>query len=688
MADNARTQANRFVAIATPLGEDKLLAKAVTIREMMNRPFEIDAELLSIDKAIEFDKIIGQNVTIRMALGNGSTRYFNGIVSSFSYEGMQDDLSVYRARIVPAAWFLSRRSDCKIFQNMTPVAVIEAMLAKIQKLLVEKGLTGKYKDREYQVQYRETDLNFVDRLMEQEGISYFFSHDNGKHTMVLADNPGAYKEYPGFATIKFDAEGSKRADEFQGLTSFMLTQQVQPTSAVITDYDFKVPGKQMLSSHAITRKHGAADGEIFDYPGEYIEPADGEAYAKIRAQELQTTFEVAQATGNARGIAIGHKFKLDTHPRKDIAEKQWLVVSATHRIVGDSFGGAKQSSGGGTYNVSFSAIAADTLIRPARVTPKPTIPGPQTAVVVGVKNEEITVDEFGRVKVHFVWDRHGKGDENDSCSIRVSQGITGKGWGQIHIPRHGEEVIVEFLDGDPDRPIITGRVYNGTNAAPYKLPDNKTMSGFKTSTSKGGAGFNELRFEDKKGDEQVFLHGEKNIDIRNKNDWYELIGHDKHVKVMNDSNEEIKQDRYEMVKRDHVEEVGRDRNITVKGKQSHKITESLSLTVTKDVIEVFEANQSTVVTGDHYLKAANIVIEAGTNITLKVGGTSIAIAADGVAIKTDGTVKVEATGGIENKATGGDFKAEGINVQVKGSASGTVDGGGALTLKGGVVSVN
>jgi type VI secretion system secreted protein VgrG len=315
------------------------------------------------------------------------------------------------------------------------------------------------------------------------------------------------------------------------------------------------------------------------------------------------------------------------------------------------------------------------------------IQGPQTAFVVGTAGEEIDTDEFGRVKVQFHWDRYGKVDENSSCWVRVSQPWAGKGWGAINIPRIGQEVVVEFLEGDPDRPIITGRVYNASAKVPYELPANKTISSLKSNTSKGGGGFNEIRFEDKKGEEQVFIHAEKNVDTRVKNDAFEWIGNNRHLVVKKDQVEHVENNRSEIVDADHTEEIGKDRHLKVVGKEAKAVDESLSLTVKGDVIEVFKANHSEQTTADYYLKADNVVIEALTNLTLKVGSSSIAIEAGGIGIKTSGEIKIESTGTTDIKATAPLTVESSATAEMKSPAT-TVKGDGMLTLKGGVVMIN
>ena len=300
--------------------------------------------------------------------------------------------------------------------------------------------------------------------------------------------------------------------------------------------------------------------------------------------------------------------------------------------------------------------------------------------MVGKSGEEIWTDKYGRIKVLFHWDRYADADEKSSCWIRVSQTWAGKNWGAIQIPRIGQEVLVDFIHGDPDNPIVIGSVYNGSTMPPYDLPANATMSGVKSRSSKGGGGFNEIRLEDKKGEEQIFVHGEKNQDINIKNDCFETIGNDRHLIVKNDQIELVENNRSEEVKADHVEKIGKDRHLKVAGKEAKKVAKSLSLTVTGDVAEVFKANHSMQVTDDSYIKGTNICIEATDNITLKVGGSTIAISSAGIAIETSGDVKIDAGKNLNAESA--------LNTKIKAGGMGNFEAGGPATIKGAVVKIN
>jgi len=656
------TQKNRELAIGkTPLGEEVLLLVSMSGTEHLGRLFEYKLELVSENPQIKAEDIVGQNVTIRLALGAGKNRYFNGYISHFTQVTAYGRLARYQATIVPWLWFLTRTADCRIYQDQKIPDIIKEVFKKHELKDFEDALSGSYSKKEYCVQYRETDFNFVSRLMEQEGIYYFFKHENGKHNLVLADSPSAHEAYPEFDEIEYHA--ADKGTKTEGCVSdWVVETHLQPVSYALNDFDFKDTKKALEVRAKVSRKHAAADFEIYDYPGGYTETSDGDAYARKHIEEIQAQFQVATADCDCRGVCPGFTFKLTDHPRDD-RNGNYLITSASYKIEGNEYFSSSDESGECVYACKFTAIPADQAFRALRTTPKPTVSGPQTAIVVGPSGEEIYTDKYGRVKVKFHWDRYSKADENSSCWIRVGQVWAGKDWGAIYTPRIGQEVIVDFLEGDPDQPIITGRVYNAQVMPPYKLPTNKTISTLKSNSSKGGGGFNEIRFEDKKGEEQIFIQAEKNLDIRAKSDRFETVGNDRHLVVEKEKFEQVKSHRNEFVEQNHLEEIGQDRNLTVKGKEAKEVGKSLSLTVKGDVAEVFKANHSEQTTSDYYLKAKNIVIEGLQNITLTVGSSYIAIEA--------GTIEIN---------TAGQLKIDGTQVQVSGKAM--------TEVKGAIVKIN
>ena len=612
----AETQRYREIAIATPLGDDVLLLKSISGTEYLGRPFEFQLELASADDQIKPQDIVGQNVTIRLNLfGRDEVRYFNGYISRFVQAPGADRLAGYRATVVPWIWFLSRTADCRLFQQKTVPDIIKQVFRDHGFTDIEDALSGSYRTWEYCVQYRETDFNFVSRLMEQEGIYYFFKHENGKHSLVLADSPSAHQPYPDYDQIKYRPPGSQVSDD-KNISEWVVETRLQPGSYALKDFDFKNTRRDLQARANLIQQHAAADFEIYDYPGEYTESPDGDEYARKRIEELHAQYEVATAGSEARGICAGCTFTFAEHPRND-QNRQYLITSASYNIDGGDFYSQEKSSPS-SYSCSFAAIDATQQFRSMRITPKPSIAGPQTAIIVGPSGEEVYTDEYGRVKVQFHWDRHGQADENSSCWIRVAQVWAGKRWGAMYIPRIGQEVIVEFLEGDPDQPIITGRVYNGQAMPPYALPANKTMSTLKSDSSKGGQGFNEIRFEDNKGSEQLFIHAEKNEDIRVKNDCLEWVGNERHL----------------IVKSDQLEQVDGDKHLTVQGDQNEKINGTISVEAGMDMQQKVGMKHALEAGQEIHLKGGmKVIIEAGMQLTLKGAGGFVDIGPAGVTIQ-------------------------------------------------------
>ena len=539
-----------------------------------------------------------------------------------------------------------------------------------------------YQPREYCVQYRESDFNFICRLMEEEGISYFFEHTDDSHVLVMADAASAYVPIAEPAKVLFhEPIGAVPTEEY--VYQYRYAEEIRPGAVVLRDFDFAKPS---LTLQAEAQADQDTTLEIYDYPGEYVVPERGNALAQVRLEAFQVPRKIGRGSSVCRRFLPGYRFTLTDHPRSSF-NQEYLLTRVSHTAAQPQVLEEFSTGEGSSYANELVCQPASIPYRPPRLTPRPVVKGSQTAIIVGPKGEEIYTDEHGRVKVQFHWDRAGQYDEKSSCWIRVSQGWAGAAWGGIYIPRIGQEVVVDFLEGDPDCPLITGRVYNGEHPPPYKLPDEKTKSTVKSNSSTGGKGFNEIRFEDKKGDEQVFVHGEKNLDVRVKNDAFETIGRDRHLIVKQDQYEQVDNDRQETIGRDHVEELGRDHHLKIKGKEAIEIDGSHSFTVTGDVIEVFKANHSEQTTGDVYIKASNIVIEAMSNITIKVGQSYIAIEASGITIGTTGTLELQSTGPLSVKGTAGLTLESSAMAELKSPMT-TVKGDGMATIQGGLVKIN
>ena len=625
------TQASRPARIATPLGEDVLLFGSMTGAERLGRPFDYELVLFSEQSALDYRRLIGQNVTVAVDKPDGEPRFFNGFISRFAQTDYEGRLCEYRANVVPWLWFLTRSSDCRIFQNMTIPEILKQVFQDHGFSDARFALHGEYKPWEYCVQYRESAFDFVSRLMEQEGIYYYFNHQNGKHLLMLVDTMGSHPEFKGYEELRY-RPARKGVPDHETLWRWVEEHEVQAGGYSVMEFDFKRPRRDGIASASKDLPQAASRMEQFDYLGQMDSGSDGNRYSRVRLDEAQAQQEAYSGEGNARGICTGVRFKLRDHPRKDF-NKEYLTTATEFQIESSPFETNARSASDFVYTARMTAIPVTQEFRSARVTPKPKTQGPQTAFVTGPEGEEIYTDKYGRVKVHFHWDRHGAANENSSCWIRVASTMAGKGWGAIWTPRVGQEVVVDFLEGDPDRPLITGRVYNEVAPPPYELPAHKTISSNKSNSTKGGNGFNEIRFEDKKGEEQIFLHGEKNLDIRVKNDSFETIERNGNLVVKQDRLEHVENNRHEIVDADHFEKVGKDRHLSVEGKEAKQICGSLSLTVKGDVIEVFKGNHSEQTSEDLYLRATGVVIESVTGLTLKCGGNSIVLDSTGVTIK-------------------------------------------------------
>lgn len=665
----AATQANRNLAINTSLGEDKVLILNASVSERLGRMFHVEVDLASDDPNISFDAIVGSNATIRVELVESKTpRFFNGFVSRFVQTEANGTGGTYRATLVPWLWFLTRTADCRIFQTKSVPDIIKQVFRDHGFTDFKDSLTGTYTPWEYCVQYRETDFNFVSRLMEHEGIYYFFEHENGKHTLVLADSGSAHKAFAGYDNVPF--RNARSAKNTESIDSWTLEQEVQPGTYALNDFNFEKPKTSLIAQSDIASQNAQSTFAIYDYPGEYGEQSEGSDYAKIRIEELHTQHEIVHGSGNARGLAMGHTFSLTGSPRKD-QNRKYLITSASYHLVADNY--TSTSGGEGEmFTCSFTAIDATKPFRASRVTPKPLIQGPQTAIVVGPKGEEIHTDKYGRIKVKFHWDRYGKADENSSCWVRISQAAwAGKKWGAFSLPRVGQEVIIEHLEGDPDLPIVTGQVYNADTTVPYDLPANKTMTTLKTNSTKGGGGFNEFRFEDKKGSEQIFIHGEKDLDVRIKHDRMETVGNDRHLHVVNDKHESIDKNRHEEVGVSHFEKIGTDRNLTVGGKDLVDISASQSVKIGASLAYEIGSDSTQKIGGGMIISAgSDIIIKSSTSISLNVGGKGILIDLTGVHL----------TGTTIDATADTTAKIEGAMLQLSGS--------GQASLKGGIVMIN
>lgn len=544
-------------------------------QEHISRPFRVDLEL-AVENEIKPDDIIGQTGLLTIE-STEADRLFHGIVWQFGHTGIKGRFYLYRASMMPALWLLSFEQDCRIFQQKTVRDVVQQVLEEsgITSDNFEFRLQGSYDQREYCVQYRETDLNFVSRLLEEEGVFYFFEHKNDRHLLVFGDGTVNYQPVAGESQIAFNPGGQMVAEQ-EAVTLFQRTRQIHTGKYALQDYLFKKPD---LNLSATVKDKEFDKLEVYDYPGGYKTTDTGRALAQVRLQQAALYADRIDGQSVVARLLPGFTFKLSGH---DISafNQEYVLTAVTHKGEQPQVL-AEQATGepGSGYTNRFIAVPSSVTIRPEPVTPRPVVQSVQTAIVTGPAGEEVYPDQHGRVKVHFHWDRLGKRDEHSSCWIRVSQAWAGAGWGAMFIPRLGQEVIVSFIEGNPDRPIITGRVYHGTNTPPYDLPDEKTKSTFKSNSSTGGGGANEIRFEDKKGAEEIFIHGQKDWTIAIENDKNQAIGHDENLQVGNNRTIRVTTNQTEVIGANMVVSVNniKTENVTVNSAETIGAAKELTI---------------------------------------------------------------------------------------------------------------
>ena len=664
-------------------GEEAILT-SLSGSEELSRPFDFMLTIASTNDKIKPEQIIGKPLAVRINRDEAEPRYIHGYVNSFwagnsvSSDSGPRTFRMYRVRIVPWLWFMSRASRCFIYHPEKAEKSIQDVLDAVVKRVKEYGhvvpelesgnakILGKRKV-EHCVQYRETDLNFLSRTLERYGIYYYFKYANDKHTLILSDQlnypnaPEAEVKYPHSNDVR---DGADVVTGWEHAYEFVSGKWEQ------TDYDFIHPSTNLKVSaqkhSSITLKNNDAY-EHFEYPGEYVKKDDGEAEAAVRLEAEESRFNTVTASSTCKSFSPGLCFKLTEHLNcKDEKGKSYLITSVAHTA--SQPGPFSSDSEASTYSNSFTCIPKDSQYRPLRLTPQPLLSSVQTAVVVGPPGEEIYTDEYGRVKVQFHWDREGKKDENTSCWVRVCQVHAGKGFGGIDIPRVGEEVVVSFLEGDLDRPLITGRVYHKESMPPFGLPAAKTVSGMKTKTYKG-KGYNEMSMNDTPGKEKIIVHAQ----------------YDMATTVEHDDTQTVHNDRLITVDGTHTETIIKDTTITVKtGNYVHDVKTGTALIHVKGAVnEKFDDSQDTIVKNGIHIasETAHIYIHTKTNIQLHVGdsniwmdsGGQISIRGNNIAI--EGKESVSIKGGIVHSFADSQHETKGAIVLSEGSATNTVKGG-------------
>lgn len=686
----AFTQANQYLSITTPLGADKLLIQSVHGEERISGLFHFFLEMKSEEKALDFAAIVGKSATIKIALADGSTtRYVNGIVGRFVQAGGDARFYTYHAELHPWFWLMSMSVDCRIWQNKTVIEIVTGLFDELGFTDYKNSTTGTYTALEYCVQYNESAFAFVSRLLEDAGIFYTFEHADGKHTLVLADASSAFTDCPGAATVDYATYGLWAQQNV--VTSLTIEQAVIPGKYAVDDFGFETPSTDLMGSTDSTKATNGSTRRIYEYPGGFVKKDASDAKAKLRMEEKEVPHKSLRGTSFVRAWYPGAKSTLAKHYRDDV-NAAYAIARVSHNATLEG------------YSNSFEAFPADLTYRPPRSTRKPVIPGTQTAIVVGKSGEEIWTDKYGRVKVQFHWDQKGTSDENSSCWIRVAQGWAGKSWGQMFLPRIGQEVVVSFLEGDPDRPLITGSVYNAEQTVPYTLPADQTKSTIKSNVSKGGGGFNEFRFEDKKDSEEVFLQAQKDLNTVVKHDETHKVGT---LEKDGEGNQTVTVHNNRTVTltkgTDKLQIKEGDRDIDVdKGNETHDVAGTRDVTITKKETHTNKDEFEQKVTKNYTLKIdGDLAITVAGKITIKSTGDMALESSANLTAKATSDLKTQGMN-ITNKATT-DLKNEAMNVTNKASvnmtnegamattkASGmhTVEAGGILTVKGSLVKIN
>jgi type VI secretion system secreted protein VgrG len=664
MSSTPVLQSKRILAVETPAGKDTLVIERFAGSESISGLFSYELDLLADlrnekDQSVKSEDLIGKGVTVKLELKSGD-RYFHGVVRRF-VEGYQDERFMhYRMELVPWLWLLTLKSDIRIFQDMTCPEILKKVFDGLKSshsdlVNYRDATTASYEKWDYCVQYRETDFNFASRLMEQEGIFYFFEHEHGKHTLVFADANSSFHPCPGQSKILFGP--GKGIGEWEDVvTHFQKQQELRPGKYTLRDYHFELPSKTLEKNEPTVINQGNnASLEMYDFPGDYGQrfnkPAQrlgevekiGEKLVRHRMLEEEVSQSILNGNAYCRSFLPGYTFELEGH--RDGIDGKYILTSVHHSIKQSPsyFSGESQEI---PYSNNFVCIPYKATFHPRRVTPKPVVQGPHTAVVTVKSGEESWLDKYGRVRIQFHWDREGKKDETSTCWCRVAQSWAGNTWGAHFWPRVGQEVIVDFLEGDPDRPIITGSVYNASQMPPYTLPDNYTRSGVKTRSSKNGgsSNYNELRFEDKMGSEQIFVNAEKDMDLRVENDSREFVGNNRSLIVKGNQKEKVTGEQDNQIGGDRNESVGGDDSLNITGNQNVQVGQTMSLQVGQNLQEKSGQNYAHEAGMEIHLKAGmNVVIEAGMELTLQAAGGFINIGPAGIAIS--GTLVLINSGG-------------------------------------------
>ncbi|MBN3794360.1 MULTISPECIES: type VI secretion system tip protein VgrG [Burkholderia] len=610
---------NRVFTLDSPHGDD-LKFHTLDGSDELGRLFEFRIEALADSHSLSLKDMLGKPVTVRIEQQDLSTRYLNGIVARASLSGRRAERYYgYELIVRPWLWLATRRSDCRIFQNKTVPEIVQEVLSTYG-FPIENHLAESYVPRDYCVQYNETDAAFVSRLMEFEGIYFWFRHAEDTHTLMLGDAMSSHTVLPGYETIPYIARDRTAIADEEHIDGWLPAQEVSVGRHQTTDYDYTKPRADLSSQKVDPRGHDHDSFASFEWPGGYRDDAPGAHYSRVRLEEQQAEHERANADTDVRGVAPGYLFTLEHCPRAD-QNREYLIVRCQYRFQENAY--ASDQGAEAVVHQTMMLVQPSSLpYRSPRDTPRPRTNGPQTATVVGPPGEEIWTDQYGRVKLQFRWDRYGQSNQDSSCWVRVSSPWAGGGFGGVQVPRVGDEVVVDFLNGDPDEPIVTGRVFNGEKMPPWGLPGSATQSGLLSRSSPGGTTdhANAFRFEDKKGAEQLWMHAERNFDAETELDHSLSVGNNHTHTVGNDETMQVKNNRQRSVGQNETVNIGQSRVAQIGADETHGVGGNRTRTVGKKETVTIASDREATIGGSHTESVTHAKTETiGEGKTLSVG---------------------------------------------------------------------
>jgi len=702
-------QATDFTFKAGNLDSEDVRVLRFTGSEAISQCFVYDLELATIDPVVTFEDIVGEpgHLEIHTMFGQ---RHVDGIVVRWEEVGHSKAVTFYNARLVPRVWTLTLIRQSRIFQKLSTPDILKKVLegAEIPSNMFRFSLSGSYEPRLYCVQYRETDFEFISRLMEEEGMFFFFEHTEDGHVLVVGDSPDVHADLPEDAVLRYrEGEGGMLSEET--ITHLRFARTLRTGAVMLKEFDFKKPA---LALKAVKEDASEKESkfEAYDYPGEYNAQGLGDRLARVRLEEERAESLLGIGETDCRRFEPGFKFTLEDYPRDEL-NTELVLVRVRHTGEQPHAGMGGGGAGGDSppvYRATFEVIPLSIPYRPARITPRPRIDGPQTALVVGPQGEEIHCDEHGRVKVKFHWDRSDATDDTASTWIRVSQPWGGSGYGGMMIPRVGQEVVVEFLEGDPDRPLITGRVYNGANPPPYELPAGKTISALKSSSSPGGGGANEIRFEDSGGKEEFFVHAQKDFNTVIENNRTEKIKVNQTVEIDADESLTVGGNSATKIKGNESTEIDGNSDTKVKGNETYEVGGNLTDTVKGNADWKVNGNDTGKIGSNAKLEvganleekvAANYKLQVGSGIDVKattfkqtITATSKETIGATKKISAAASIKMESASikvaGLMTKIQGSKITVDGTKVDIKAAAMLKLEAGGSsITLGPGILEI-